>query len=114
MHFLKQAMWAASCGSSKLAQQPMQLCDGSSKTLRVETSHEGVFLHPALALLHDGMPQKSEMCPGDLFKAGPWVPQLINHGISAVPMIKVMLWWLSGECMWWQACQMLDKCRGKW
>ena len=34
----------------------MQLCDGSSKTLRVETSHEGIFLQPALALLHDDMP----------------------------------------------------------
>ena len=86
-----QAIWAASCRTSKLAQQTMQLCNGSSKTLRVKTSHEGIFLHPALALLHDGMPQKSEMRPGDLFKAGPRVSQLINHGVSATSMIKVLL-----------------------
>ena len=61
----------------------MQLCDGSSKTLRVKASHEGIFLQPALALLHDGMSQKFEMRPGDLFEARPHVPQLINHGISA-------------------------------
>ena len=93
----------------------MQLCDGSSKTLRVETSHEGIFLHPALALLHDSMPQKSKMRPGDLFKAGPRVPQLIYHSISAMSMIKVLLRCLSGECMnacGRQACQMLDKYKG--
>ena len=93
----------------------MQLCDGSRKTLRVETSHEGIFLHPALALLHDGMPQKSEMRPGDLLKAGPRVSQLINHGVSAMLMIKVLLEEAVGlKSMWRQACQVLDKYKNKW